>query len=374
MSFLEPSTIERYEDMPSATVSALGLASIALRQIPTGTRCVFTVSVPNSPPLAAWSIAKGASGAAQILMSWAGPTPVGPFTIDGPERLFVTGTGLSPTSPVQAIALGKRGPAALIDPEVPTGPAQFTVPTGGPPTLLGVIAPGTGTRTVSSLPTGLRSVTIHVNGSGVSGASLSVYGTGAGVAEYFVGELPLIPDGSGNTGNPPITFAVDPDETTLLITNTGPAVGFTVLGSFTDRAVYLQPPAGMPASASQLASTSAIAPGLDRSLWVAQADCPRKHAQLAVGNAGGTLVAAPGAGLRIKMFGCSANIVAAGDCNLTATLGGVPLSRWRTNAAALSLAYRDFKGLEVDANTAVTVGTAGTATCTYDLDYDIVPA
>lgn len=363
MSILEPSTVERYEDMPSAASSAAGLVVIGLQQVPVGTRCVFTVSIPNSPPLAAWSIAKGASGAAQILMSWAGPTPVGPFTIDGPERLFVTGTGLAPNAPIQAIALGKRGPAALIEPEVPTGPAQFTVPTGGPPTVLDTWT-GTGAHTIANIPSGLRAVTLHAN-AGVSGITSVIVGGASGV-NYFNGEWPNVP---GN-GNPPLTFAINPDETGLLITTTGPATGFVALGSFIERALSMSLPLGMPASASQLATQSQLGPGLDRALWTARADCPRftQQGTFAVG-AGGALIAAPPAGQRIKLY----NFLASGVTSNATRAVLQPVGIIIICGTNMSQPF-DFQGLELPAASAFQVTTITLASIQANVTYDVVPA
>lgn len=378
MSILEPSTIERYEDMPSATSTPAGAVGMGLRQIPVGTRCVFTVSVPGSPPLASWSIAKGSTGAAQTLMTWAGPTPVGPFTIDGPERLIVTGTNTQPSAPIQAVALGKRGPAFLVEPEVPLGPPQFTVPTGGPPTVLDSFSytgPGEVLHATPVLPVGLRSVTIYANGTSTP-IQLKVHGTDS--AEYFFGELP----GMTNFINPdvtfllaPATFAINPDEVGPLQIDlqggTGP-VTVVVLGSFTDRAVWLQPPGGMPVSASALAALSLQKPGLDRSLWISRADVARFTATIDATAGVPVIVPAPGAGLRLKLFkGFMGSILAAANCDYTIAGGG---GLGHANLPLQSPpAVFPWDGLELAPNTGLTVTwIAGSMRCT--VLYDIVPA
>lgn len=375
MSILEPSTIERYEDMPSATSTAGGAVAIGLQQVPVGTRCVFTVSVPGSPPLASWSIAKGSTGAAQTLMTWAGPTPVGPFTIDGPERLIVTGTNTQPLVPIQAIALGKRGPVVLIEPEVPTGPAQFTVPTGGPPTILGTFAysgPGPTGFPIGNLPLGLRSVTLALTNLPGLIQPTSMLVNGLSGVEYFQGEMP----GSTANGLLSSTFSVNPNEQQLTFTMSGGGSGmnFVVLGSFTDRAFTLQPPAGMPPSASQLTSQSAVAPGLDRSLWTARADVPR-FAISAAFSANGTLIPAPGAGLRLKLYSCTAsNTPAVCTAGINGLIGSVSRRFFTFNgSAAPTTTAKDLGGIELDANVGLSVAWAA-GTVTFDQLYDIVPA
>lgn len=71
----------------------------------------------------------GSQGSAQPLISWAGPTPVGPVTLDGLDTLSLTGSGLAPSTAYEAVLLGKQGPRNLVDPEVPTGPPQSVVTT-----------------------------------------------------------------------------------------------------------------------------------------------------------------------------------------------------------------------------------------------------
>jgi hypothetical protein len=93
----------------------------------------------------------------------------------------------------------------------------------------------------------------------------------------------------------PVSIAVDPDETAmnLVVTGGSGAYVIVVLGSFTDRTVSLSPPLGIPPSASQLTSQSAVAPSLDRAVWTARADCPRYRVDN-IFTARGTLIPAPG--------------------------------------------------------------------------------
>lgn len=382
MSVLEPSTVERYEDLPAAQSNASGAVTLTPRSIPQGTRIVATISIPGASALSQWTIARGnpALGPSQVLMTWAGPTPVGPFTLDGPDQLIIAGTGVTASSSVQAVVLGKQGPAALIVPEVPTGPPQFLVPSGGPPTVLDTWTANTGViHIISNLPSGLRAVTIAIAGGPAQQIPLIVTGATATTPNvfrlYFNGELPL----TGPTFQPAM-FAIDPDIVTLQITQSGAApVTLLALGSFTDRAFWLQPPGGMPPSASQLTSQSGVAPGLDRALWTARADCPRKMAEVTLSAAGAAnnLVAAPGAGLRLKVYSitCQTGAATAGNGIVTGTVGGGTdnLARVGTTAATGTQTSRDLNGLEMDANTGLTlVWSAGTVVA--NVAYDIVPA
>lgn len=149
-----------------------------------------------------------------------------------------------------------------------------------------------------------------------------------------------------------------------------------ILGSFTDRAFVLSPPVGMPPSASQLTSQAQQPPGLDRALWTARADCPRHNADATATAGNVTVIAAPGAGLRLKIYGIEMGTSASapGNGSISGTLGGSAsvIARGQFGSVGQT-SYVNKDGLEMDVNTGLAfVWTSGTITA--NVAYDVVPA
>ena len=155
----------------SASPSGAGPSySYAFQPISQGHAAVVTVSVPNAPPGASWSVYAGG----QLVGTVVGPNGIGDIYLAGGTAVTVTGT--APSAPGDALMVGIEGSVSEVPVTSPT-PSAGVVNVGAEVTVNGTVDVGTISGTVDA---NITNANLPVSGSvdaNITNATLTVDGT-----------------------------------------------------------------------------------------------------------------------------------------------------------------------------------------------------
>jgi hypothetical protein len=350
---------------------ATGTVTLSFPPCRTGRIWLGAITIPSALPTDTWNLTIGGQLAAVVV----GSGPFGPVQVQSGQVLSLAGTvGL--TTPYQAVLSGIDDPSS--DPTSYTGP--IALPGAGtvtfPQTLIGTFTAAAGTV---KLPANTETLWIFT--SAAAGEVLkSVVGTTTG-EHYPPAAMPLLP---GAGVNPiyvvPVSPAADPSVTITWGAVNGPwhVVADAATRQYIDQvlqAIYATGGLASPGVGLEMLGTDGtnarviavsqqgIPYAIPSAPDTATGDHPPNELLAASINSDSPLLAAPGGGLRYRIF---AVIIATTNVNgigsfayVAATKTGATVYLGFAAASPPSASPIPLSGLALDANTAVTVGIVG---------------
>jgi hypothetical protein len=343
-----------------ATSDASGNIAFNFPTTPVNSTWIGTISIPTAPTTAEFSVMV----ADQNHGSWAATTPFGQITSNGSEQIVVTGTGMTPETQYNAVLLGSILPAG--SQQTSPQPVQSKVLVSGIPGAPPVAISGNADQIVKSIP------------ADITPGSTNAFGVYSATDDYETLEVAI---GGLSTG----PFAVSVQNVTRLIQapyQTLPAVPISAEARFffpmgvqvgDEIEVFVLGLSG----ANWSGTLSLVGHGLfcqpsplrpdDR-----LAPLGSLIASAAASSTAETLIAAPGAGLRLLLASLSLNGVGSTAFgSVTATVGGTTTNLGTVGGQSGTGNLIGPQGLLLDADTSVGIAWAA-GEVVGNAQYDVV--